>query len=329
MTTFIYRVFVPDFISKQIGFATENFEDRSILKARTKALHYLSTVVKFALESNLVKFFDFENDDSKSIHEVKNLSESKYNIDEKLLDFQYLSECKIDYQHSKNDVKEIMKRQFEMRASLSDRLLTLGVFTLLAKEPEGDFIKLFELRNSKKPITNSTEKVFINFNSENPNEEDFKPLLSKNHFIIKSKRRDFAELFTQDNNVEKEILDSVLYMDFEKKFLSICNCQCPVSFFVEKELTSDAHKLFFALTKTYSSKRNFELVKNVMVEGKNFSVFFFGYEPDIKLTYSHDNKLYYRNQTGCTEVSETTTLQDIVNSTNCISKELQEILKFI
>lgn len=329
MTTFIYRVFVPDFISKQIGFATENFEDRNILKARTKALHYLSSVVKFALESKLIKIFDFEDNDSTNIHEVKILSESKFNIDEKLLDFQYLSECKIEYQHSKDNFKEVMKRQFEMRASLSDRLLTLGVFTLLAKEPEGDFIKLFELRNSQKPISNNTEKVFINFNSENPNEEEFTPLLSKNHFILKSKRRNFAELFTQDNHVEKEIFDSVLYMDFEKIFLSICNCQCPVSFFVEKGLTSDTHKIFRILMKTYKSNRDFELVKNVMADGKNFSVFFFDYEPDIKLTYSHDNKLYYRNQTGCAEVSETTTLQDIVNSTNCISKELQEILKFI
>ena len=72
-----------------------------------------------------------------------------------------------------------------------------------------------------------------------------------------------------------------------------------------------------------------DITKNVMLNNRKVSVFFFDFHPIVTLTYSKNGKLFLRSDSGFFEVTENTNTEEVFMQKSCNNAHLERILKFI
>lgn len=330
MKSFTYRVFIPEFITQHIGLSTSNFTNESIFIAREEALKYLSEAIQKSFNEYLISLFDFRDENSTDLEQIENLSAEKFFSSKDILNFEYLSECKIVYNYDETLIKEAIKHQHKDRISLKNALHSFAIFKLFLKEENSDFETVFEFINNEKIDNNKLEQTMIYFLPKEEQAETLIPLVSKSHFTLKMTQREFKIIYLKEgNDIEKEIYRAKTFFEFEKVFLSICNYQYAIYLFVDEDYTSMVSKALNILKRTYKAGRPIQITKNVLLDNRKVSVFFFDFYPITTLTYSKNGKLFLRNESGIVEVNENTSTEEVLMQKSSNSSHLEKILKFI
>lgn len=318
MKHFKYQVFVPDFIVKEIGFTTKEFENENLFTARNFALEYLSEVIFCSFKKKIFSLSTFENEESSEVSELFTLSQTPFYVNENILNFQYLSECKIKYNYNKEHFAEALETKKGKEISLAQAFLLLGTICLQIEDYKGNYSKIFDFRNFEGYVDRLAEKKCINRLIENVDLSNLPSLYSKLHFTLKFKHQEFREIFLQTgNNMEKEFLSSDHFFELEKKFLSICNHQCMVSLFVDQKSEKWINKALHSICFLYGTKVKFVLTPNVLIKNNLYSVFFFNYKMHLNLIYSKIGKLYFRDESGMKEADENTKVEEIFCDKKC------------
>lgn len=330
MKSYTYRVYIPEFISQRIALATSDFTNENIFTARKQALKYLSDAIKKSFDEKLISIFDFTDENSTELTQIEDLTIEKFFINENLLNFEYLSEYKIIYNYSEAVIKEAIKHQCKDRISIKNALVSFAIFKLFLKEENTDFETVFEFTNNEKIDNNKLEETIIYFLPEEEQTEKLFPLVSKFYFELKMTHREFKIVYLKKgNDIEKEIYKTRSFFELEKVFLSICNYQYMMFLFVDEEHAPMLNKALKVLKRTYRARRPFQITKNVMLNNRKVSVFFFDFHPIVTLTYSKNGKLFLRSDSGFFEVTENTNTEEVFMQKSCNNAHLERILKFI
>ncbi|UOE39694.1 hypothetical protein [Chryseobacterium oryzae] len=326
MTKFKYRVFIPEFIEARINRSTQEFEDDDFLSARNFALEYLSEIISSLVSEKIITVSDFKNEESSELIEVSELLKTPEN--DKILDCERLSECKIQYNYTEKEFRNANELRTQ-RMSLKQTFFLLGIIKLEIADEKDNFVPVFELKNSDIPINRFVEETIISRLISNFKGLTFPKLYSSFQFNIKEKHHQFREIFLTENNFrEKEIISNNLFFDFERKLLSIYNRRCMVSLFIEEEHSKLARKAMLYIQSVYG-KLKYEYSPKVMIQNKLYWVYFFDFNTELKITYSKAGNLYFRSASGMKKANEQTTFEEIVCHENCKDDFIRDLLQIL
>lgn len=325
MEKFKYRVFIPQFIEDRIQYATQEFKDQNFLMARNSALEYLSEIISLLVSEKIITVSDFKNDVSPELFEVQHLLKNQEN--NKILDFVHLSECRIKYNYIEKEFRKANELRTKRKMRLKETFLLLGIIKLEITDEKGSYINVYELNNSELPTNLFLEETILSRLIPNFETLNFPKLYSNFQFNIKIKHHQFREIFLTENNFrEKEIITNHLFLDFERKILSIYNRRCMVSLFIEEKYIAVAKKAILHLQSVYG-KLKYEYTPKVMINNNLYSVYFFDFNAELKLTYSKTGELFFRSSSGMIKADEHTALEDLLCNKNCKDEFINDLLK--
>lgn len=328
MVKFNYRVFIPEFIVEKINLKSREFEDENFLIARNSALEYLSFIVSELCRLKIITISDFMSENSPELIEVEKLPKNVE--DDKILDFKYLSECKIKYNYTQADFGKTEKIRSEKKMDLYNAFLELGILTLEIADEKKQFIGVFELVNYDKHLNlfiHKKERLILYKMIPTFSDASLHKLHSNFQFNLKEKHHQFREIFLTENNLrEKEIITNDLFFDFERKLLSIYNRRCMVSFFIEEKYCVLARKTMLHLQSVYGNLKR-EYTPKVVIQNNLYSVYFFDFNTELKLTYSQTGSLYFRGYSGVMKANENTSFEELICNENCKDEFMKDFLK--
>ena len=325
MEKFKYRVFIPQFIEDRIQYATQEFEDENFMTARNSALEYLSEIISILVSEKIITVSDFKKEESPELIDIHDLVKSQEN--NKILDFAHLSECRIKYNYTEKEFRKANELRTKQKMRLKETFLLLGIIKLEIADEKGSYINVYELNNSELPTNQFLEETILSRSIPNFENLNFPRLYSNFQFNIKIKYHQFREIFLTENNFrEKEIITNHLFFDFERKILSIYNRRCMVSLFIEEKYIAVAKKAILYLQSVYG-KLKYEYIPKVMIHDNLYSVYFFDFNTELKLTYSKRAELYFRSSSGMIKADEQTALEDILCDENCKDEFIKDLLK--
>lgn len=325
MTKFSYRVFIPDFIEARINFTTQEFENDDFLKARKSALQYLSEIISILVSEKIISVENFKNEESSELIEMQELKKS--NVHDKILDFAHLSECKIKYNYTETEFRNANELRTERKMSLKQNFLLLGIIKLEIAEEEDNYVAVYELKNSDVPVNRFVEETILSRMIPNFETSNFLRLYSGFQFTIQEKHHQYREILLAENNLrEKEIIANDLFFEFERKLLSIYNRRCMVSLFIDEKHTAMVRKALLHLQSVYGILK-YEYTPKVIIQKNLYTVYFFDFNAELKLTYSKTGNLYFRGSSGMKKANEQTTFEEIVCNENCKDEFIRDLLQ--
>ena len=232
MKDFNYTVKVPPMLYLLLGYETKRFENENLLISRQEALHYLSEIVKTAVEKNIIQIYDFERENSSELKQIKTLDGDFYHKENEILNFKRLSECKITYyfndylRKDANINHEGGKKAIETLNSYGFLSIRLNYYGDIDFPHVKRFQSVFEVKNANYFIFLSAERNLLKtFNPLNKFvRAELEDLVAGHHFNKLEKIHEAKEVFyRKENAFEKEILTTEKYFEFERIYLSILN----------------------------------------------------------------------------------------------------------
>jgi len=295
---------------------TAIFKHQEPQAAKNEALSYLSKVLRDAVEKEIIEIWDFDNEVSADLKKITNLESSIYAEENGILNFERILECKIKYTFNSYIIKNAVFNRHR-HGSPSQKIASYGFFALI--ENQSDKPSRSTVIKIKNEERESSGNPFVRKRNENMNLNYFEKL----------KIQEAKQLyFDQNNNYQKEILNTNSFLALERIFLSFQNTFIITKYlFVPEHFHKNATAVIDLLVQTYSPENEYEFHTAVEIEGVKFYVY--KHDPvSCALTFSKTGKLYIRDQNGVKEVDENTTFSDLTDMP-AIDQKLQNIIEII
>ncbi|MDN3606772.1 hypothetical protein [Kaistella yonginensis] len=316
MSSTTYTVEIPPIHYLLLGLETAIFKHQDPQGAKLEALSYLTKVLRAAVEKEIIEIWDFENEVSADLKKITDLESSIYREENGILNFERILQCKIKYTFNNYIIKNAVFNRHR-HGSPSQKIASYGFFALI--ENQSDKPSRSTVIKIKNEERESSGNPFVRKRNENMNLNYFEKL----------KIQEAKQLyFDQNNNYQKEILNTNSFLALERIFLSFQNTFIITKYlFVPEHFHKNATAVIDLLVQTFSPENEYEFHTAVEIEGVKFYVY--KHDPvSCALTFSKTGKLYIRDQNGVKEVDENTTFSDLTDMP-AIDQKLQNIIEII
>lgn len=316
MSSTTYTVEIPPIHYLLLGLETAIFKHQDPQVAKLEALSYLTKVLRAAVEKEIIEIWDFENEVSADLKKITDLESSIYREENGILNFERILQCKIKYTFNNYIIKNAVFNRHR-HGSPSQKIASYGFFALI--ENQSDKPSRSTVIKIKNEERESSGNPFVRKRNENMNLNYFEKL----------KIQEAKQLyFDQNNNYQKEILNTNSFLALERIFLSFQNTFIITKYlFVPEHFHKNATAVIDLLVQTFSPENEYEFHTAVEIEGVKFYVY--KHDPvSCALTFSKTGKLYIRDQNGVKEVDENNTFSDLTDMP-AIDQKLQNIIEII
>lgn len=315
MSTITYTVQIPPIHYLLLGLGTKNFSNEKPEIAKQEAFSYLSKVLREAVEKEVIEISDFENEQSSNLEKITDLNNSIYTDECGNINFKRILQCKIKYLFNKYIRKNVVFNQ-NIHGNARKKLDSYGFFALTESQSDRDRKSvIFTIKNEEKE---GVQEQFIR-----KKEDDYL------NYFEKQKIQEAKEIFfNKENNFQKEILNTDLFLEFEKIFLLLQNTFFITKYlFIPRNFQKYSTEMIDLLVETYSTENKFEFYTELEIDNGHFYVY--THDPiSCSLLYSKTGKLYIRDQNGLKEVNEQTTFSDMTEIP-IMDQELKNIIEII
>lgn len=330
MSDYIYTVEVPLIMKLMMGVETQQFQNQDPFIARNQALQYLSQILVKAVEKDIIKIFDFEDEHTTKIKQLKHedlpLSES----DKSILDFKKIMEYKIVYYT--NDIIETENtHQRKIKGLMFPKKIgVLGFLNIRLTHEIMIRQEIFELKNYPFDSYFSYEENMLSdyLEKNKLNYKDYE-LVSDVQFEKLAKIRDLKTLFYDQDYRKKDNLKTENYFEIEKIYLSLINTPREKYLFHHSENQLETSKILHHFHDIYLPKSRFEFIMLLDIKGEKYQVFVHKTNYGETKTYSKQGKLYVRNNSGAIEIDENSSIFEVIPEQMTKNKELQNVLNIL